>query len=123
MIRWVNQWLRLLALATLNVACGSRTEVEEDGDASLSQLDAVVPADATTVDSPFDASDDVSTDTEDVGADVGHVCPNDCTTNQDCKAMCPSLSTGRYCCDAPSGMCYAWAGKPCPDIVADARLD
>jgi len=125
-----------LGLALVLSGCGGRTEL---GDDLLDQDSSVEDA------GPDGSQDDGSSNDgnpEDVGVDVEDAptedspiedtgtdaepppeCPSDCTSNHECQNMCPALTHGRYCCDVPTGTCYAIPGHHCPQSILDAGLD
>jgi hypothetical protein len=135
-----------IAAAIAVSACGSRTEL---GEPEEEDLDSSVPDDASeqdgttsdvtvpdvTVDVPIIVDvivvdvpvEDVSVDVEPPPIDAGPPptsCPSDCTRNHECESMCtPTLAHGRYCCDEPTGMCYAIPGHHCPVSIVDAGFD
>lgn len=133
----------IAALALVLFACGARTDLPEgEGDIDSSLQDAqgqdVSVDDATTEDAPVDAKPDVEDastqdastqdgSVQDAGADAADATPPECvptcTHNYQCELSCPSLPTGRWCCDEQVGICYAFAGHHCPNIIADAGFD
>lgn len=125
----------VFAFALLCAACGARTELSEtdelDGSLPDVSLDDVVYKDVAqdaTEDAALDSTPDVSDGSEqdaeiDAGFDSGPQCIPDCTHNYQCEISCPPISTGRWCCDDQTGVCYAFAGKHCPHPIFDAGFD
>ncbi len=118
------------------IGCGSRTELgePEDLDSSVpvedAQQDGISTLDVTILDvTTQDVVDDVTADAPTIDVieiDVGPPppqCTNDCTTNHECALTCPSIEHGRYCCDVPTGTCFAISGHHCPQSIVDAGLD
>jgi hypothetical protein len=135
----------IATFALLMIACGARTDLPEGAD----ELDSSLPqdaqgqdvsaSDATTEDAPADAKPDVEdasvqdapfedAPVQDAGADVDDaapppMCVPSCTHNHQCEVTCPSIPSGRWCCDEQVGICYAFAGHHCPNVIADAGFD
>lgn len=104
--------------------CGARTDLGEDQEADASE--DVHVSDSTVQDSTIDVQPDViSVDviSVDVEIDTGPQCIPDCTHNFQCEQTCPTLQSGRWCCDEQIGTCYAFAGKHCPAQIFDAGFD
>jgi hypothetical protein len=126
--------MRRIVFAFLTLtACGSRSELlqPEDLDGSVAE-DAPTEQDSTVGDA--DAGEDVigidavedSPVVDVIEIDVGPPppeCTTDCTTNHECQSTCPPINVGRWCCDFPTGMCYAVPGKHCPHPILDAGFD
>jgi hypothetical protein len=99
-----------VTVALLLAACGSSSDPADDPcagngcvavDAGASGTDASVNRDAGRTDGGGA-----------VVADSGvRVCMANCQTNFDCASTCPTSQT--YCCDVPTGTCYASASATC----------
>lgn len=122
----------VIATALLFAAgCGARTNLgeNEEMDASLAQdaSEDVHVWDSTVQDSTVDVQNDVIVDDvialDVIEIDAGPQCIADCTHNFQCEQTCPTLQTGRWCCDEQIGTCYAFAGKHCPAQIFDAGFD
>ncbi len=116
----------------LVVGCGGRTELgePEDLDSSLPVEDAAQDGISTIDVTLPDVIDEIIVEdapTIDViEIDVGPPppqCTDDCTTNHECAITCPSIEHGRYCCDVPTGTCFAISGHHCPQSIPDAGFD
>ena len=99
-----------VTVALLLAACGSSSDPADDPcagngcvatDAGTSGTDASVNRDAGRTDSGGAV-------VSDGGA---RVCMANCQTNFDCASTCPTSQT--YCCDVPTGTCYASASATC----------
>ncbi len=122
----------VLTAILFNAACGARTDMgePEEADASLSEdaSEDVHVVDSTVQDSTIDViADDVITSdviaSDVIDVDAGPQCIPDCTHNFQCEQTCPTLQTGRWCCDEQVGTCYAFSGKHCPQQIFDAGFD
>jgi hypothetical protein len=97
-----------VAVALLLAACGSSSDPADDpcaGNGCVAVDGGASGTDASVRDAGRDSGGAVVADS---GA---RVCMGNCQTNFDCASTCPTSQT--YCCDVPTGTCYASASATC----------
>jgi hypothetical protein len=104
-----------VCVALLLAACGSSSDPADDPCAG----NGCVASDAGAGGSDASVNRDAGGRTDSGGAVVtdggARVCMANCQTNFDCASTCPTSQT--YCCDVPTGTCYASASATCVSPV------
>jgi hypothetical protein len=111
---------RIVLLGVL-VHCGARTELNTDAGDVDAGIAGDGAGDAVADTQPEGSVGEAATDVE---VDVGLAeCTSNCVTDVECQTTCPVLSSGTYCCDVPTGVCFAFSALSCAPQVTDAGFD
>jgi hypothetical protein len=109
-----------VVVALLLAACGSNSDPADDpcagggctGTDAGASTDASLNRDASLrPDSGGSVSPDTGGSSLPDSGGGARVCMPNCQTNFDCASSCPTTQT--YCCDVPTGTCYASASSTC----------